>query len=51
MEPMGREVGARGRAVAGLALEVNGLAGIVVVTWVVVRGPGERRERTEKRES
>lgn len=39
MEPIGREVGARGRAVEGLALEVNGLAGRVVVTWVVVKGP------------
>lgn len=43
MEPMGREVGATGRAVVGLELEVKGLAGRVVVTWVVVRGPeGER---------
>ncbi len=39
MEPIGREVGARGRAVEGLALDVKGLAGGVVVTWVVVRGP------------
>lgn len=39
MEPIGREVAARGRAVVGLALEVKGLAGRVVVTWVVVRGP------------
>jgi len=39
MEPIGREVGARGWAVEGLALEVNGFAGGVVVTWVVVRGP------------
>lgn len=39
IDPIGREVGARGRAVDGLALEEKGLAGIVVVTWVVVRGP------------
>lgn len=32
MEPAGREVGATGRAVVGLALEVKGLAGRVVVT-------------------
>lgn len=32
MEPIGREVGASGRAVEGLALVVNGLAGRVVVT-------------------
>lgn len=32
MEPIGREVGARGRMVEGLALEVNGLAGGVGVT-------------------
>lgn len=36
MEPTGREVEAKGRAVVGLALEVKGLAGRVVVTWVVV---------------
>lgn len=53
MEPIGREVGARGRAVEGLALEVNGLAGRVVVTWVVVKGPEvtprtiQREEKTE----
>lgn len=39
MEPIGREVGARGRTVEGLALEVNALDGGVGVTWVVVRGP------------
>lgn len=44
MEPIGREVGARGRAVVGLALEVKGLAGGVVVTWVVVRGPEVTQE-------
>lgn len=44
MDPMGREVGAKGRVVAGLALEVDGLAGRVVVTWVVVRGPEKTRE-------
>lgn len=44
MEPIGREVGASGRAVEGLALEVNGLAGRVVVTWVVVRGPEVTQE-------
>lgn len=32
MEPIGREVGGRGRVVEGLVLEVNGLAGTVVVT-------------------
>lgn len=51
MEPIGREVGATGRAVVGLALEVKGLAGSVVVTWVVVSGPEvtqkERREEDE----
>lgn len=49
MEPIGREVGARGRAVDGLALEVKDLGGGVVVTWVVVRGPevtaGRGREK------
>lgn len=39
MEPTGREVGATGRAVLGLELEVKGRAGRVVLTWVVVRGP------------
>lgn len=48
MEPIGREVGANGRAVEGLALEVNGLAGRVVVTWVVVRGPEVTRQRGER---
>lgn len=47
MEPMGRKVGGKGRVVEGLVLEVNGLAGSVVVTCVVVRGPevGERRRQ------
>lgn len=45
MEPMGRDVGARGRAVDGLAVEVNGLAGSVVVTCVVVRGPEQQKGR------
>lgn len=53
MDPIGRDVGARGRAVEGLALEVNGLAARVVVTWVVVRGPEieeeEFRETKRKR--
>lgn len=47
MEPMGREVGFRGWAVEGLALEVKGLAGRVVVTWVVVRVPEVTPERGE----
>lgn len=42
MEPIGREVGARGRVVEGLALEENDLDGGVGVTWVVVRGPGSK---------
>lgn len=46
-EAMGREVGATGRAVEGLALEVKGLAGRVVVTWVVVRGPERRQEQRD----
>lgn len=45
MEPIGREVGDRGRAVVGLALDVKGLAGRVVVTWVVVRGPEVTRDK------
>lgn len=49
MEPIGREVGARGRAVVGLALEMNGLAGRVVVTWVVVRGPEVTQEHYRER--
>lgn len=49
MEPIGREVGASGRAVEGLALEVNGLAGRVVVTWVVVRGPEVTGEQFTER--
>lgn len=49
MEPIGREVGTRGRAVEGLALEVKGLAGRVVVTWVVVRGPEVTREEHRER--
>ena len=48
MEPIGREVGANGRAVEGLALEVKGLAARVVVTWVVVRGPEVTRQREER---
>lgn len=48
MEPIGRDVGARGRAVEGLALEVNGLAGRVVATWVVVKGPEVREREREK---
>lgn len=44
IEPIGREVGARGRAVEGLALAEEGLAGRVVATWVVVRGPEETQE-------
>lgn len=48
MEPMGREVGATGREVVGLAEEVKGRrAGRVVVTWVVVRGPEEGGVRGE----
>lgn len=43
MELMGREVEASGRAVVGLEVEVKGLAGRVVLTWVVVRGPEEGR--------
>lgn len=44
MEPIGRDVGATGRVVVGLELEVKGLAARVVVTWVVVRGPEETNE-------
>lgn len=51
MEPIGREVGASGRAVEGLALEVKGLAGRVVVTWVVVRGPEVTREQYREKTS
>lgn len=50
MEPIGREVGARGRAVEGLALEVNGRAATVLVTWVVVKGPEVIQKEMKSRE-
>ena len=52
MEPIGREVGATGRAVEGLALEVDGLAATVVDTGAVVKGPEVTPEEfREKRRS